>query len=132
MAQDSSKKKILVVDDEALILDALKVRLEASGYEVLTALNGQEALDKARTLNPDLIILDVLLPKVDGYEVARLLKFDTKYKHIPIIMLTAKTQDSDKKIGRDVRADEYITKPFDAKELVELIKKHIEKKRGEK
>lgn len=126
--QDSSKKTVLIVDDEIPILDALRVRIEASGYNVLTATNGQEALDKARTLKPDLIILDVLLPKMDGYEVARLLKFDSRYKDIPIIMLTAKTQDSDKKIGAEVRVDEYMTKPFDTKSLMELIKKHTGEK----
>ncbi len=122
---DNDKKTILVVDDEVPILDALKVRLEASGYGVLTATNGQEGLDKARSLKPDLIILDVLLPKIDGYEVARLLKFDTKYKEIPIIMLTAKTQESDRKIGEQVRVNEYVTKPFNTKDLMELISKYI-------
>lgn len=126
--QNTGKKKILVVDDEIPIQDALKVRLNASGYDVITASDGQEALDKARAEKPDLIILDVLMPKMDGYEVARLLKFDTKYKNIPIIMLTAKTQSSDKRTGEDVRVDEYVTKPFDTKNLITLISKHVGEK----
>lgn len=116
------KKRVLVVDDEGGIVESLKVRLEAAGYEVLTAGDGQAALDKVRAEQPDLIILDILMPKIDGYEVCRLLKFDKRYKDIPIIMLTAKTQDSDKETGMEVGADEYMGKPFDSQVLLRKIK----------
>jgi two-component system, OmpR family, alkaline phosphatase synthesis response regulator PhoP len=122
---DKVKKKILVVDDEPDIVTAVSDRLAFEGYEVITAGDGQTALNMAREQNPDLVILDVMMPKIDGFKVSRLLKFDKKNKHIPIIMLTAKTQESDKKIGKEMKADEYICKPFDQEELVKVIKKHL-------
>ncbi|NQT94853.1 MAG: response regulator [Candidatus Omnitrophica bacterium] len=115
-------KKILLVDDETDMVDIVKLRLEANGYEVITAYDGQEALDKAKTESPDLIILDLMLPKIDGYKVCRLLKFDQKYKSIPIIMFTARVQDEDKKMGEEVGADAYITKPFEPQVLLSKIK----------
>ncbi|MCK4649339.1 response regulator [bacterium] len=118
-------KKILVVDNEPEFLKALSVSLKASGYEVLTAQNGQEGLKKAHTSNPDLIILDILMPRMDGYELCRLLKFDQRYKAIPIIMLTAKAQETDKVMGEKVGADGYITKPFETQDLLNRIKKFL-------
>lgn len=117
-----AKKRILLVDDEPELVDMVKIRLESNGYEVSTAYEGQEALDKARKVKPDLIILDLMLPKIDGYKVCRLLKFDEKYKHIPILMFTARAQDSDKKIGAEVGADDYVTKPFEPQVLLGKIK----------
>ena len=111
-------RKILIVDDEPDMVEMLKIRLEAAGYSTMTAQDGQEALRLAREEGPDLIILDLMLPKLDGYKVCRLLKFDKKYKHIPIIMFTARAQDSDIKLGKDVGADAYMTKPFDAQALM--------------
>jgi DNA-binding response OmpR family regulator len=122
---DKPKKKILVVDDEPDILSGIRDRLSFEGYDVITASDGQEALKTAREKDPDLIILDIMLPKIDGYKVCRLLKFDKKKKHIPIIMLTAKTQESDKKTGKDMKADDYICKPFNPDELIKSIKKHL-------
>jgi len=118
-------RKILVVDDETELLKAISILLKTSGYEVITAQDGQEGLEKAKSLSPDLIVLDVLMPKMDGYEVCRMLKFDEKYKSIPIIMLTAKVQDIDKAMGKKVGADDYITKPFETRDLVDKIKKHL-------
>lgn len=115
------KKKILVVDDVPETLLALKIRLQYSGYEVLTAKDGAEGLAMARECKPDLIILDVMLPKMDGFSVCRLLKFDEEYEHIPIIMLTARGQDRDKEIGKKVGADLYITKPYDPKLLLQEV-----------
>src|SRR3990167_768650 len=106
------KKRILIVDDEEDILSVVKFRLEANNYEVLLAADGQEGLNKARTEKPDLIILDIMLPKLDGYKVCRMLKFDDRYKHIPIILFSARTQDSDLETGKQQGADAYITKPF--------------------
>jgi len=114
-------KKILVVDDEPQLVELLKIRLEANDYEVLVASDGQEGLKMARNKKPDLIILDLMLPKIDGFTVCRMLKFDEKYKNIPIIMFTARAQETDKKLGREVGADEYITKPFDPQVLLKKI-----------
>ncbi|MFA5224456.1 MAG: response regulator [Candidatus Omnitrophota bacterium] len=105
--------KILVIDDEPDLVEMVTLRLEANGYQVISAYDGQEGLAKARNENPDLIILDLMLPKIDGYKVCRLLKFDEKYKKIPIILFTARAQESDIKVGEDVGADSYLTKPFE-------------------
>lgn len=122
-----SKKKILVVDDEPDIVSMLKLRLEAAGYEVLSALDGNAGYEKAKLELPDLIILDLMLPGIDGYKICRLLKFDTKYRHIPIIMLTARGQQEDRDWGEKAGADFYFTKPFDGKELLDKIKKLLQK-----
>jgi len=115
-------KKILLVDDEKDLVETLAFRLEASDYEVVKAHDGQDGLDKARSVHPDLIILDLMLPKMDGYKVCRMLKFDEKFKKIPIILFTARAQESDKKMGEEVGADVYITKPFEAPVLLAKIK----------
>ena len=117
-----SKKRILVVDEEADLVFGLKIQLEKDNFHVLTAKDGQEGLNKVRQEKPDLLILDLMLPKLDGYKVCRMLKFDEKYKSIPIILLTARTQQEDQKVGYEVGADAYITKPFDAQELLKKIK----------
>ena len=106
-------KRILVVDDEVGIVEMLKMRLEANNYEVITASDGQEGLEKAKKEKPDLIILDLMLPKMDGYKVCVMLKRDQRYMKIPIIMFTARAQESDRNLGKEVGADEYIAKPFD-------------------
>ncbi|EKE02414.1 MAG: hypothetical protein ACD_20C00391G0008 [uncultured bacterium] len=122
-----TNKKILIVDDEQDIVETLKFVFEAEGLNCITAYDGEEALNKAKTENPDLIILDVMLPKINGYKVCRLLKFDTKYKNIPILMVTARSQDEDKLIGEETGADEYITKPFDIDEVISLAKQYLNK-----
>jgi len=104
--------KILIIDDEPDLVTMVTLRLEANGYQVIFACDGQEGLGKARNEKPDLIILDLMLPKIDGYKVCRLLKFDEKYKKIPVILFTARAQESDIKVGEDVGADAYLTKPF--------------------
>jgi len=105
-------KKILVCDDEPYILMALTDAVEMEGYECVTAINGKEALQKAREELPDLIMLDIMMPFMDGYEVCRALKADASTRDIPVIMLTAKSQQVDIQKGKDVGADDYITKPF--------------------
>jgi len=123
-----AKKKVLIVDDEKDIVDTLTFRLNAAGYEVISAFDGQEALDKTRAENPDLIILDLMLPKIDGYKVCRMLKFDKNYKDIPIIMFTARAQEEDKKLGEQMGADSYITKPFDPELLLNKIREFLGEK----
>jgi DNA-binding response OmpR family regulator len=122
-------EKILVVDDEEDIATALAIRLKAMGFDVLLAHDGMTALTKAREENPDLILLDVMLPKLDGYKVCRMLKFDEKYRHIPIIMLTAKALDSDMKMGAEVGADAYLAKPFNPTALTSKIKELLESRK---
>jgi DNA-binding response OmpR family regulator len=119
------RKTILVVDDEVDLVKTVQFSLEAEGYKVLVSYNGEDALNQSRKENPDLILLDVMLPKLDGYKVCRLLKFDDRYKHIPILMLTAKTQQKDRSLGMETGADEYITKPFDMEELMEKVKVYL-------
>jgi two-component system, OmpR family, alkaline phosphatase synthesis response regulator PhoP len=115
-------KKILLVDDEPHIIMMLENRMKHAGYDVITASDGQEALTKAKKEKPDLIILDLMLPKLDGYKVCRMLKFDEKYKNIPIIMLSARAQEADKKMGETVGADGYVTKPFEPQVLLGKVK----------
>jgi len=121
-------KRILIADDEEDVVTALQFSLESEGFKCLTAYDGKEALDKARAEKPDLIILDIMMPKMNGYKVSRLLKFDVKYKDIPIIMLTARAQEQDKHIGKETGADEYVTKPFEMDALVRLIKRYLGEK----
>ncbi|HOY09046.1 MAG TPA: response regulator [Candidatus Omnitrophota bacterium] len=119
-------KTVLVIDDEKDMVFGLQMMFEANNFEVVTAFDGQEALNKARQIKPDIIILDLMLPKIDGYRVCRMLKFDEKYRKTPIIMLTARTSAEDKKIGMDVGADAYVVKPFDQQvfmaKVTELLK----------
>ena len=122
-----SPKKILVVDDEVDLVETVRFSLELEGFDVLVSYNGEDALNQARKVSPDLIILDLMLPKLDGYKVCRLLKFDERYKHIPILMLTAKTQEKDKILGKETGADEYITKPFEMDYLMEKVKAYLNK-----
>jgi DNA-binding response OmpR family regulator len=118
-------KRILIVDDEKDLVDILKARLEIEGYEVLTAYDGQEGLEKAQEEKPDLILLDIMMPKMNGYQVCRLLKFDDEYKRIPIVIITARGQEQDKSTGEEVGANEYITKPFENGVLLAKIKELI-------
>ncbi len=118
-----AKKRILIVEDMPESLMILRIRLEANGYEVISATDGEEALNKARELRPDLILLDVMLPKMDGYTVCRLLKFDEEYEDIPIIMLTARGQEKDMAIGKNVGADMYFIKPYNHVKLLAAIEK---------
>jgi DNA-binding response OmpR family regulator len=120
-------KKILIVEDYPHIVEVLKIRLQAAGYDVIAAGDGQEGLNMARSERPDLIILDVMLPKMNGYKVCRFLKFDAKYKSIPIFLLTARGKPEDVETGKAIGADEYILKPYDPQELLALIRRYLAK-----
>ncbi len=110
---------ILVVEDEAALRETLEYTLQREGYTVLTAADGREALHKARTERPDLIILDILLPGIDGFEVCRLLRQEMS---VPILMLTARADEIDKVVGLEMGADDYVTKPFSMRELMARVK----------
>lgn len=120
-----SYEKILIVDDEQDIVESLKFVLESSDYSCYTAFNGEDGLKLAKELIPDLIILDVMMPKINGYKISRLLKYDSKYKNIPILMITARSQEEDKLIGEETGADEYITKPFDLDNVLKTVDKYL-------
>ena len=116
-------KRILIIDDEVQLVEMVKMRLEDAGYETICAYDGQEGFGRAKKDKPDLIILDLMLPKMDGYKVCGLLKNDARYSKIPIIMFTARVQEEDVALGKELGAEEYVTKPFDPKILLSKIKK---------
>lgn len=116
------KEKILIVEDEKDIIKMLEYNLKKEGYRVIDARDGEDALDLSARQHPDLILLDLMLPGMDGLEVCKALKKESKTNSIPIIMLTAKSQESDKVVGLELGADDYITKPFSPRELIARIK----------
>ncbi len=116
-------KRILLVDDEEIIVETVTARLEAAGYEVLVARDGPEGFGKAKTEAPDLIVLDLMLPAMNGYQVCRLLKQDALYRSLPIILFTARAQERDEKLGFECGANAYIRKPFENSELLGTIQR---------
>lgn len=115
-------KKILIVDDEKPISDIIKFNLTKEGYDIVTAFDGREAVTVFEDEKPDLIILDLMLPELDGLEVAKEIR---KTSHVPIIMLSAKDSEFDKVIGLEIGADDYVTKPFSKRELLARVKAHL-------
>ena len=124
----STRERILVVDDEEDLLELVNYNLSKEGYRVNCVGTGEDALAEARKMLPDLIVLDLLLPTVDGLEVCRLLKSDSKTQHIPIIMLTAKSEEADVVAGLELGADDYLTKPFSPRVLLARIKALLRRK----
>ncbi len=116
-------KKILAVDDERHIVRLVEVNLQRAGYEVVTAYDGREALEKVKSENPDLVVLDVMMPYMDGFEVLKNLKAEPATAEIPVIMLTAKAQDADVFRGWQSGVDCYLTKPFNPMELLTFVKR---------
>ncbi|MBU1726631.1 MAG: response regulator transcription factor [Candidatus Omnitrophica bacterium] len=116
------KEKILIVDDEKDIVRMLDYNLKKEGYRTVTAADGEDALESVKKERPDLIILDLMLPRIDGLEVCKILKKDSKTASTPVIMLTAKAQESDKIVGLELGADDYVTKPFSPREMVARIR----------
>ncbi len=126
----SKKYKILLVDDEPGILKMVTKRLEFEGYDVACAVDGEEALKKIKTEDPDLIILDIMLPKMDGYEVCRRFKEDSSHRKVPVILFTAMVQQKNKQMGFQCGADAYVCKPFRTHELLGKIKELLPKEGG--
>jgi len=116
------KRRVLVVDDEPNIAKIVKKQLEVSGYDVIVAGDGEMALTKVREEHPEVILLDVMLPKRNGYEVLGILKQDEQLRHIPVMMLTARAQQQDQQASLEHGADAYLAKPFQLEELVEQVK----------
>src|SRR5713101_6095368 len=117
-----TKQRILIIEDERALTDVLTYNLQREGYETVIAHDGQEGLRKAQTLLPDLVILDLMLPILNGLEVCRELRAGERTRHIPILMLTAKAEETDQVVGFSLGADDYVTKPFSVKVLMERIK----------
>jgi len=118
-----AKKKILVVEDEESLLKLQSILLTIRGYTVEGVMDGQSALEAVKTMNPDLILLDIMLPKIDGFEVCRQVKANEATRHIPVVMLTAKKSMEDRAKGEQAGADFYITKPYKASVVIETIQR---------
>lgn len=122
------KNRILIVDDETKITDVLRIYLERDGFQVATAANGKQAIERTSTYNPDLIVLDLNLPDVDGLEVCRTVR---RTSNVPVIMLTGRGEEVDKIVGLELGADDYVTKPFSAREVVARVKAVLRRQPGE-
>ncbi len=123
-----AKERILVVDDEEDILELVRFNLAREGYVLICATSGEKTLEIARKEHPDLLVLDLMLPGIDGLEVAKILKNDVKTKDIPIIMLTAKGEEADIVTGLELGADDYVTKPFSPRVLVARVRAALRRK----
>ena len=121
-----AKPRILIVDDEPDLLTVLKFGLEAEGFDVLQASDGEQGLALARQTLPDLMVLDLMLPRMDGYKVCRALKFDERYQQIPIFILSARSGETDRRLALELGADEVHTKPYDMRALIARIRQRLE------
>ncbi|MCD6115713.1 response regulator [bacterium] len=119
------KKKVLVVDDDPLVVKVLQDPLKRAGYDVEVASHGLEALQKVKEKRPDLIILDILMPLMDGFKVARFLKFDKRFKDIPIIVLTSRATEGERKMGEKVGANEFLYKPFRLPHVLDVVQRYL-------
>ena len=119
-------RQILLVEDDLYSSETLKFALEAKGHEVALATNGRDALNMVNNEIPQLIVLDIMMPKMDGYHFCRLLKFDAKFKHIPVIIVSSKIQEADRKLGLACGGNEYITKPYDLNMLINTVEKYLD------
>jgi DNA-binding response OmpR family regulator len=128
MARNGPPPRILIVDDDAVIVRLLQINFRLEGYEVDTASHGEEALERVRAHRPDAVVLDVMMPGIDGWEVCRRLKEAPDVKHVPVIFLSARAQDEDRQRGYALGVDEYVTKPFDPSHLVEIVRRSLAKR----
>ncbi len=123
--EKSAPKQVLIVDDDPLIIKILREPLERAGYKVRVATHGLEALQFVKASKPDLIILDILMPLLDGFKTARILKFDKRFRNIPIIVLTSRATEGERKIGEQVGANEYLYKPFRPPQVLDTVKRYL-------
>ena len=126
-----SKAKILIIEDDRDIVEMLEYNLSEAGYDTISALNGRDGVELAGKERPDLIVLDIMLPIIDGFEVCRMLKNDDAVAHIPIIILSARSQETDKIVGLELGADDYVTKPFSPRELIARTRAILRRGRGQ-
>jgi len=120
------KKEILIVDDDPLVIKLLQTPLQKAGYKIKVADHGLKALDMVKKDPPDLILLDILMPMLDGFKVTRLLKFDKRFKDIPIIVLTSRATEDERKKGEQVGADEFLYKPLRLQQVLKVVKKYLD------
>jgi len=120
-----SKPRILIVDDDPVIVRLLQINFRLVGYDVDTAFRGEEALERIHEDLPDAIVLDVMMPGIDGWEVCRQLKASPTLRHVPVVVLSARTQDEDRDRGYALGVEEYVTKPFDPADLVEIVRRAL-------
>ena len=125
-----AKQKILVVDDDKEVVRLMRAYLDQAGYEVIVAYDGETAVHNLRHEKPDLLLLDLMLPDRDGYDITRLVRSDSTLAHIPIIMLTARVDDTDKIIGLELGADDYVTKPYNPREVVARVRARLRNQTG--
>ncbi len=121
-----NNKQILLVEDDLYSSETLKFAMEAKGHKTTLATNGRDALNMVNSEIPQLIILDIMMPKMDGYHFCRLLKFDARFQHIPVIIVSSKIQEADKKLGLACGGNEYITKPYDLNMLINTVEKYLD------
>jgi CheY-like chemotaxis protein len=122
----SGAGKVLVVDDDDVIRQLITVNLELEGFEVIPAVDGQDALDKVKDAKPDVVTLDVMMPRVDGWEAAARLREDPETAHIKVVLLSARAQESDIQRGERIGVDAYLTKPFDPDELIDVVRRLVD------
>ena len=122
----SGAGRVLVVDDDDVIRQLITVNLELEGFEVIPAVDGQDALDKVKDARPEVVTLDVMMPRVDGWEAAARLRADPETAHIKVILLSARAQESDIQRGERIGVDAYLTKPFDPDELIDVVRRLME------
>jgi DNA-binding response OmpR family regulator len=127
MTEDFSRRRIMVVDDEERMVRFIRLNLEHDGFQVSEAFNGKQAVQKIRDITPDLILLDVMMPDLDGFEVLQMVR---EFSNVPVIMLTAKSEEDDRVRGLELGADDYITKPFSPRELVSRVKAVLRRTEG--
>jgi DNA-binding response OmpR family regulator len=128
MEAEGAAPRILIVDDDPVIVRLLQINFRLEGYEVDTASRGEEALERVRENRPDVVVLDVMMPGIDGWEVCRQLKENPAVRHVPVIFLSARAQDEDRQRGYALGVDEYVTKPFDPAHLVEIVRRSLAKR----
>ena len=121
----AARPRILIVDDEADLVSVLRLGLELEGFEVIDAGDGELGLERARKDHPDLVLLDLMLPKLDGYKVCRALKFDESYKRLPIFILSARPGEQDRRLAFEMGAEAFITKPYELSDLVARIRRRL-------
>ena len=127
----ANKRRILCIEDEPEMIDLIRLILERKGFEVLGAVGGQEGIESIRREKPDLILLDLMMPDVDGWEVYRQMKADEALQHIPVVVVTAKAQSIDKVLGLHIaKVDDYVTKPFGPSDLLESVERVLQKRQA--
>jgi DNA-binding response OmpR family regulator len=122
--------RVLVIDDDPVILQLLRVNFEIEGFEVVSAADGREGLERARRDDPDVVLSDIMMPRLDGLQLVSELKVDPRTRHLPVILLTAKAQNAEVQQGLDLGADDYVTKPFDPLELIDRVNAVLAKARS--